>query len=314
MKKLSLFAVLLLGVTALVACGDEASDTAESATTIVADTTSAIETEEPIEIEEEITASEPEPVQTAATEAQATVLANVFIHEDDYVIIEFIGVESSSRHGAELVFFIENKTDVELTFQSNNFALDGFDVGSTGGSDSIAAQSRGRVRFRERDEFPTSSPAMLTGGITVIDFSRTLLEHSYDVNFVNLEVGGEGTSDSHVFPTGVFVHEDEYVRIEFIGIDETSRGNELVFSVRNKTDVELTFQSNNFALDGFDVGSTGGSDSISAQSIGLIRFREREEFPTTTPSSLTGGITVIDFSRTLLERSYDVNFVNLEVE
>lgn len=153
-----------------------------------------------------------------------------------------------------------------------------------------------------------------TGGITVIDFSRTLLERSYDVNFVNLEVGGEGTSESHVLPSGVFVHEDDNVRIEFIGIDENSRGNELVFLVENKTDVELTFQSNNFSFDGFDVGSTGGSDSIAAQSIGFIRFREREEFPTTTPSTLTGGISVIDFSRTLLERSYDVTFVNLEVE
>ena len=111
----------------------------------------------------------------------------VFVHEDEYVIINFIGTEVS-RNRESLVFLVDNLTDVELTFQSSSLSIDGVSLGHISGSDSIAAQSSGRVRFRSREDFPTLSPETISGNISVIDFSRTLLERSYDIDFVNLEI------------------------------------------------------------------------------------------------------------------------------
>ncbi len=85
----------------------------------------------------------------------------------------------------------------------------------------------------------------------------------------------------------------------------------MVFNITNKTNVELTFQSGSFALDGVSLGYISGSDSVAAKSTGLVRFRPA--FPTMLPSFLTGNIKVIDFSRVLLERTYQVDFVNVVV-
>lgn len=118
----------------------------------------------------------------------ATPMARTEIYEDEYVRIEFIGCEPSYLYGSrsELVFNITNKTNVELTFQSGSFALDGVSLGYISGSDSVAAKSTGLVRFRPA--FPTMLPSFLTGNIKVIDFSRVLLERTYQVDFVNVVV------------------------------------------------------------------------------------------------------------------------------
>lgn len=120
----------------------------------------------------------------------ATPMARTEIYEDEYVRIEFIGCEPSYPYGSrsELVFNITNKTNVELTFQSDSFALDGVSLGYTSGSDSVAAKSTGLVRFRPTEVFPTMLPSFLTGNIKVIDFSRVLLERTYQVDFVNVVV------------------------------------------------------------------------------------------------------------------------------
>lgn len=116
-------------------------------------------------------------------------------------------------------------------------------------------------------------------------------------------------------PEPLLVHEDNYVTISFIGTDTDNRNRErLVFRVDNKTDVELTFQSSSMSIDGTSLGRISGSDSVAAQSNGFVRFRADEDFPTLTPSTISGTMRVIDFGRTLLERSYDVSFTNLEVQ
>lgn len=120
----------------------------------------------------------------------ATPMARTEIYEDEYVRIEFIGCEPSYLYGSrsELVFNITNKTNVELTFQSGSFALDGVSLGYISGSDSVAAKSTGLVRFSPAEVFPTMLPSFLTGNIKVIDFSRVLLERTYQVDFVNVVV------------------------------------------------------------------------------------------------------------------------------
>lgn len=131
----------------------------------------------------------------AAAEAEAEAEINedpasvdVFVYEDDYVEIRFIGCELD-RNDEQLVFMVTNKTDSELTFQSGTMSIDGLSLGHVSGSDSIAAQSKGKVRFETREDFPTMNPETISGTIKVIDFGKTLWgSQSYEVAFSKLEV------------------------------------------------------------------------------------------------------------------------------
>ena len=238
----------------------------------------------------------------------------ILIHENEYFTIRFLGCEEG-RDREYMVFFVENKTDVELTVQANTLAINGENLGFVSGSSSIAAQSRGRARFRTTDEFPTLTPSTITGTLTVWDFSNTLLESSYDVPFVNLEINGEYTRDSilEIVQDGIFVHEDDYVRLYYVGCEILRNSDHMVFFVVNKTDADLTFQSSTLAINGESLGHVSGSDRIAAQSRGRISFSTAEDFPTLYPDTITGTISVIDFNRSIFGFSYDVSFVNLEV-
>lgn len=114
----------------------------------------------------------------------------VQLHDDQYVTISFLGCEKG-KYDEELVFQIVNKTNVELTFQSGSMALDGESLGHVSGSETVAAQSRGKVRFSTEEAFPTFFPNTISGNIAVIDFSKTIFENnkqSYDVDFVNVSL------------------------------------------------------------------------------------------------------------------------------
>ena len=106
------------------------------------------------------------------------------VHDDEFVQLSYVGLEKDSLGRHMLVFKVVNKTNVTLTFQADTFALDGVSLGNFSGSDNVAAQSTGTVRFRE--QIPSVVPSLLTGTIRVIDFSKTLSgKQSYVVNFVN---------------------------------------------------------------------------------------------------------------------------------
>ena len=124
----------------------------------------------------------------AEEQTPATAAVDVVVHEDDYVSISFIGCELDDDD-QELVFMVTNKTGSELTFQSGSMAIDGLSLGHVSGSDSVAAQSKGKVRFETDEEFPSMTPSTISGTISVIDFGKTLWDKmSYDVTFSNLSV------------------------------------------------------------------------------------------------------------------------------
>lgn len=113
---------------------------------------------------------------------------NVPIHSDDYVNISFIGCEEEDGYD-QLVFLVENKTNGQLTFQADSMAIDGLSLGYCSGSDSVAAQSKGKIRFETKEEFPTMTPSAISGVINVIDFEETIWgSMSYDISFVNVDV------------------------------------------------------------------------------------------------------------------------------
>ena len=68
----------------------------------------------------------------------------VFIHDDEYVSIYYLGCKIERR--GIYSFYVHNKTDAELTFQSSAIAIDGESL-RFAGSEQIAAQSRGRFNF-----------------------------------------------------------------------------------------------------------------------------------------------------------------------
>lgn len=135
---------------------------------------------------------QPEPEPEPEPEPKAVDIA---IHEDENVSIHFIGCEMDKRGDEQIVFMVENKTAVELSFQAGSFALDGLSLGHVSGSDSIAAQSKGKVRFETAEAFPTMNPSTLSGTIKVIDFGKTLWDkQSYEVTFSNIDVSGGSAS------------------------------------------------------------------------------------------------------------------------
>ena len=118
----------------------------------------------------------------------APVSVDVLVYDDEYVEIRFIGCELD-RDDEQLVFMATNKTDSELTFQSGTMAIDGLSLGYVSGSDSVASQSKGKVRFETEEEFPTMAPSTISGTIKVIDFEITIWgSQSYEVPFTNLDV------------------------------------------------------------------------------------------------------------------------------
>ena len=126
--------------------------------------------------------------EAAAEPDEVPASVDIFVYDDEYVEIRFIGCELD-RDDEQLVFMVTNKTDSELTFQSDTMAIDGISLGHVSGSDSIAAQSKGKVRFETKEDFPTMNPETISGNIKVIDFGKTLWgSQSYRVDFVNLDV------------------------------------------------------------------------------------------------------------------------------
>ena len=121
----------------------------------------------------------------------APVETTKFIHEDEYVVISFSGCELDSRNRQCMVFTVVNKTDVTLTFQADSLSIDRVSLGYISGSDDVAPNSTGKIRFRTAESFPTMSPTSISGTISVIDFSKTIFENNkmfYDVTFTNLSV------------------------------------------------------------------------------------------------------------------------------
>lgn len=175
----------------------------------------------------------------------------------------------------------------------------------------------------ENADTPSSEPGISQSDYDALKKQNEDLQAENDSLKAELEAANAKIEDlQNVDPTAsitpsqvdIPVYDDAYVTINFIGC-EIDRGDEnIVFMVTNKTDSELTFQSGTMAIDGVSLGHVSGSDSVASQSKGKIRFETKEEFPTMTPSTISGTIKVIDFGKTLWgSQSYEVSFSNLDV-
>ena len=139
---------------------------------------------------------QPQPVTDAAPEAQASVREQdglrsaeeaVLIYDDEYVTISFLGCEKKSGRDY-MVFYVVNKTKASLTFDANSMAVNGESLGYIYGIESIAPESKGKIRFKADEQFPTMEPDTISGEIDVYDFSFEVMSGTLHVPFSNVSV------------------------------------------------------------------------------------------------------------------------------
>lgn len=144
---------------------------------------------------------------------------------------------------------------------------------------------------------------------------------------LGMNVGWNGATNTvtldnpGVFQGGVQVYEDKYVTIEFAGctMEKPYEWSNLEyhanFNVKNKTDVELTFQSDSLSFDGISYKVNMGSDEVAPQSTGKISFRMEDVVPINGISKTSGVIKVIDMdyreNGVFDKMSYDAKWVNV---
>lgn len=140
-------------------------------------------------------AKTPEPDQPTATNKNEPIV----VYDDQYVAISFIGNSNIGKDSiyvqtgfykyySESLFYITNKTDYKLTFQPDALSFNGASY-QFSGSEEIAPNSTGRVVFyTTEDEIPTTNLEKMSGTVSVIDFSYTLLEHSYEAKWTNINL------------------------------------------------------------------------------------------------------------------------------
>lgn len=120
---------------------------------------------------------------------------NVVLWDDQYVTITYSRVYSEESWIWGITYYtefiVENKTDVEMTFQMDTVALNGFSY-TVSGSEAVAAHSKGYVKFETTEVLPTSNIEKISGKIRAIDFSDTLDfdgSWGYDIAFSDVWVG-----------------------------------------------------------------------------------------------------------------------------
>lgn len=144
-------------------------------------------------------------------------------------------------------------------------------------------------------------------------------------NALGLEVGWNGETKTvelntpGVFSGAVQVYDDKNVTIEFAGCT-MEKPYEFVdtiyyyanFNVKNKTDAELTFQTEALSFNGISYNDFIGSESVAPKSTGKIYFYTETQIPTSGISKTSGNISVIDWDETVLgDFSYDAKWVDI---
>lgn len=107
------------------------------------------------------------------------------IYEDENVEIVYVGCEPSDVYGFEdvLVFAIKNKTSSKLSLRAD-FALDGKNLGHIYARHDLTPLSETRMEFLTLVVFPSLTPEVLTGTISVTNYGNI----DYDIDFVNLRI------------------------------------------------------------------------------------------------------------------------------
>ena len=140
---------------------------------------------------------------------------------------------------------------------------------------------------------------------------------------LGLNVGWNGETQTvelnkpGIFANGTVVYDDDYVTIEYAGIDKTeydwidSVTYHANFNIKNKTEYTLTFQPGSISFD--DVSyQFSGSEKVAPLSTGKVTFDTSEILPLSGIRKITGTISVIDWDYSggaFKDYSYDAKFI-----
>lgn len=132
--------------------------------------------------------------QTVSLSTPGVFLGAVQVYDDKNVTIEFAGCTAEKLYSwSDEVYYyvnfnVKNKTDNELTFQADSLSFNGLSYNGFLGSDKVAPQSTGKVRFYTTTQIQTAGINKTSGQIRVIDFSKDIFdkEYSYDAKWVNV--------------------------------------------------------------------------------------------------------------------------------
>lgn len=117
----------------------------------------------------------------------------VTVYNDEYVTIEFTGCNAGKPYSfSDTTYYyanfnVKNKTNFEITLQPDSLSFNGLSYNSFMGSEAVAPQSTGQISFYTQTQIPTSGINKTSGQISVIDFSYTHFEHSYDATWVDVK-------------------------------------------------------------------------------------------------------------------------------
>jgi len=237
-------------------------------------------------------------------------VTNAVIIDHPDVLVTYHGTEMRNINRVNrqnIVFSVQNRSSTRLQLQGGVLAIDGVGLGRPAGGGRVEPNSTELIAFRTSyavDAFPTMNPTTISGRLEVFRVpegqSATRIVNQ---TFINVRVG-EGTVPTPPTGTGAQIYNDEYVRVTFLRTELTGHNDRqnLVFFVENRTNATLTFQTNGaFAINGTGIGWGRGSDPVAAQSSGIVRFSwDPDTFPTMNPTTVSGGLSVIDFCRLLV--------------
>lgn len=131
--------------------------------------------------------------EATTTEATSnTENTKALLYNDDKVSIYFERCDTATSvlGDYEIIFLVENKTDVTLTIQAESMALDGISIANRNMamSDEVAPKSMGRVYLRVKESI-SLSPKSISGELRVVDFNaESLDDRAYNAKFVDIAV------------------------------------------------------------------------------------------------------------------------------
>ena len=118
----------------------------------------------------------------------------------------------------------------------------------------------------------------------------------------------------------ITVYEDDYIKLEYIGI-RSSKANKLIYyNVENKTGDTLGIYANSLSVDGIGLGELIGYNDIAPNTKEKVNYQFSSEIEDSKPSEISGAFTISDEAGNSIKGNYydasfsKVNVSGLEIE
>ena len=223
---------------------------------------------------------------------------NKLIYSDSRVDIYFYQLAKD-----RVWFKVKNKTSEEITIQADSIALNRNSTDNIIMSSDIAPYSTGYADAK--CSFPgIYTVGQISGQLRVISFGGAF--KTYTAPFVNITVDSTVAVQTPSV-SAPLVYSDEKVDIYFK--EATSDG--VYFTVRNKTDINITIQANSVSVNGYSTDRITMSDDVAPGCVGVVRARCTPGATGSAVYKVGGTLRIIDFNHSF--DTYSASFANISV-